>query len=279
MSTLAAGTWNVLNGGGARLPAIVDHLRTLKLDVLCIQEAKGWDKDDFRIMREEVAEPLGMEAHLAASNSHGCHLVTLFGPRLKLETDGWTPDIVLGRFHHTASRARLTLDGDDGRPVQLTVINTHLAPFSPATRAIEAGWLTEYADPDSPTLILGDLNEPCPQDREPDWDQEMPRHLWSRHRRREGGQYTDAGRDAIGALLDAGFRHTAAQLGQTPQPTVGHWTPTEPWEHVSDYILTSPGLDNVLQLDHCTVPRPPDDLRLSDHDPVVAQYTVLDSAA
>jgi len=278
MRTLTVGTWNVMNGGGDRLAAILEHLLTLNLDLLCIQEAKRWDEDDFRILLM-VAERLEMEAHLAPSRSHSCHLVTLFNKRLELEPDGWTPDLVLGRFHHTASRARLILTGDDGRPVRFSVINTHLAPFSPQARAIEAGWLTEHADPDSPTFLVGDLNEPCPQDREPDWDREMPRHLWSRHRRREGGRYTDAGRDAIGAFLDAGFIHTAAQLGQIPQPTVGHWSPKEPWEHVSDYILASPGLDNVVRLDHCTVPRPRDDLRLADHQPVVSQFTVLGAAA
>ena len=277
MSTLTVGTWNVLDGGGDRLPAIIDHLLSLNLDLLCIQEAKRWDEDDSAVLGE-VAERLGMEARLAPSSSHSCHLVTFFNPRLELESDGWKPDLALGRFHHTASRARFVLPGDDGRPVRFSVINTHLAPFSPATRAVEAGWLTEYADPDSAYLLVGDFNEPCPQDRDAHWDREVPPRLWSRHRKREGGRYTGAGRDAVGAFLDVGFRHTAAQLGQVPEPTVGHWSPTETWEHVSDYILTSPGLDKFLRLDRCEVSRPHNGRRLSDHRPVVAQFTVREAA-
>ncbi|MFJ4973025.1 endonuclease/exonuclease/phosphatase family protein [Streptomyces sp. NPDC088755] len=259
------GSYNVMDGGGDdRWPAQLEMLASQNLDILGIQEAKHWDRRG-RARMHQLAETLGMQALFAPSQHHGCHLVLLYRwPRIHCLA--CEPDISCGTFHHAASRAQLAVEGVEE---SLTVIHTHLHPFSPGVRLTEAGWLTEYADPDRLSMIIGDLNtgglSNTGADLDPDdWDL-VPAHLHSRHRLvLADGTYGGSDRRAISALIAAGYVDPPQYLGITPPRTAGHWgRGSEPWNRRSDYILLSPRLAPALR-SHDVLDTP-ETQRLGDH--------------
>jgi exodeoxyribonuclease-3 len=255
------GSYNLLNGGQERWEEQVRLLGGLNLDVLNVQEAKHWDqKDSERVY--ETAERLGMQPLLARSRSHGCHLVTFYRwPRVRCL--GCSPDAACGNFHHTVMRARLRITGVR-EPV--TLVHTHLDPFSPQDRLAEVQWLTEYAS--GRTLLAGDLNTPGADDEEPeDWGL-IPARQHSGHRMMlPDGSYGGADRRAIRALVHAGFVDPPVQLEQPIPRTAGHMNPEQKWDHRADHVLLSPALAPALHsyevLDDDATQR------LSDHLPVI----------
>jgi exodeoxyribonuclease III len=273
--TLRVGTYNTLDGGRdggsyRRWAAQMNMLKLLDLDVLCLQEAKHWDEDGSARLHATAAA-LDMEARLAPSASHGCHLVTL----VRLPTVRFVrflPDIAEGNFHHTVSRADLRIAGVEW---ELRTLHTHLDPFSPDDRASEVKWLTEDGGRDD-ALLIGDLNCEAPGDPSPSsWDW-IPDHLHSRHRsQRADGSYGGIDRRAVHALLQAGFRDPAAVLGIDPHRTAGHWNPDELRDHRTDYVLpTRSLLTRRAALLSYTVVDTGLTRSLADHLPVVADLAL-----
>jgi exodeoxyribonuclease-3 len=132
-------TWNIRTGGGSRRPAIEAVLRRFAPDLLCLQELRGFDQQRL----DRLAGSLGLHGHLARS---------LFGqPVAVLARHGFTHKTsVTLRLHHAA--AAITT-GD------LTLVSTHLNPFSPERRRREATWLAARFHRASPMVLLaGDLN-------------------------------------------------------------------------------------------------------------------------
>ncbi|MFJ9979266.1 endonuclease/exonuclease/phosphatase family protein [Streptomyces cyaneofuscatus] len=265
---LRVGSYNVMDGGGDRWAEQMDLLESLDLDILGIQEAKHWERQD-RARLHATAERLGMQPLFAPSQSHGCHLVLYYRwPRVHCAR--FTPDISNGRFHHTASRAVMKVAG-----LTIKVLHAHFHPFSPALRLTEAGWLTEYAAADEFSLIVGDLNVSGLGDEDPaDWNR-VPSHLHSRHRKvLPDGSYGDADRDAMRALRSAGFADPPLHLGIVPPRTTGYWGGgTERWDRRSDYVLASPPLIPAIY-DHRVVDTPTA-RSLSDHLPTITVFHLL----
>ncbi|MFL0026046.1 endonuclease/exonuclease/phosphatase family protein [Streptomyces sp. NBUL23] len=266
-SLLRVGSYNIMDGGGDRWAGQMELLASLDLDVLGLQEAKHWERQDHARLHATAAA-LGMQALFAPSKSHGCHLV-LFYRWPRVACTRFQPDISGGRFHHTASRALLKVDGHT-----LRVLHTHLHPFAPAARLKEAGWLTEYAAADGLSLLIGDLNTSGLGDPDPsDWEQ-VAAHLHSRHRQMLGdGSYGGTDRRAMHALMNAGFIDPARHLGRTPPRTAGHWESGENWDRRSDYVFVSPRLAPTIH-DQLVVDTPATQA-LGDHLPTIA---VLDLA-
>ncbi|MFD7763590.1 endonuclease/exonuclease/phosphatase family protein [Streptomyces microflavus] len=260
-SLLRVGSYNVMDGGGERWAEQMELLASLDLDVLGIQEAKHWERQDHARLHATAAK-LGMQALFAPSRSHGCHLVLLYRwPRVNCA--GFQPDISGGRFHHTASRALLEVDG-----LALRILHTHLHPFAPSARLTEAGWLTEYAAADGLSLLIGDLNTSGSGDPDPaDWGQ-VAAHLHSRHRQvLADGSYGGTDRRAMHALMNAGFVDPPRHLGLTPPRTAGYWGGNELWDRRSDYVLVSPCLAPTIH-EHLVVDTPVTQA-LGDHLPTV----------
>ena len=141
-------TWNIKTGGGARRAAILSVLQRERPDLLALQELRDFGRHDGRRMRE-VAEALGMTAHLAPS-AFGQPVAVLAGPPLELTRTA----AVRWRLHHAAAVAVVPTGQGP-----LTVVSTHLNPFSPYRRMREARWLAaRYASPDRLVLLAGDLN-------------------------------------------------------------------------------------------------------------------------
>ncbi|MFE2864979.1 endonuclease/exonuclease/phosphatase family protein [Embleya sp. NPDC059259] len=263
-STMRVGSYNLLNGGGDRFPSQMAVLRAMDLDLVALQEVQHGIRDDHAL-ECAIANELGMQTTLAPSASHGCHLVLAWNPA-KLRRVGYTADAAEGNFHHTLQRVEFVVP-DTGAP--LTVLHTHLDPFSGDDRESEARWLTEYAAPGRRTLLLGDLNTIGAFDPEPDWST-LPAHLHSRHRLcREDGTLGLTDRRAIRLLDRAGFVDPFANQ-RSGRDTVGHWDEKEDGiRRRSDHILGS-----GLAFRTAGVIDDPIVRQLSDHLPVYAVVEV-----
>lgn len=241
-------------------------LLTLRLDVLCLQEAKHFDRDDYK-MAKATAEALGMEWHLARSKSHGSHLMTLVQPSRVAFRD-FKADAAEGKFHHTLSRADLV---ERGTGWKFTVLHTHLDPFSPANRAQrEVTWLTEHGKRDD-LILVGDLNTEAPGDPEvKSWDW-LPEELHSRHRfQHPDGTYGGSDRRAMAALFHAGYRDPVTHLKYKRARTVGYWSEHERRDFRSDYVLPAAGLARLTR--GWTVMDTVETRRMSDHLPGYADF-------
>jgi exodeoxyribonuclease-3 len=141
-------TWNIKTGGGTRTAAILTVLRRERPDLLALQELRDFDRHGHKRIHE-VAEVLGMTAHLAPS-AFGQPVAILARPPLRLTRTR----AVRWRLHHAAASAMVATDAGP-----LTVVSTHLNPFSPYRRMREARWLAaRYASRRRLVLLAGDLN-------------------------------------------------------------------------------------------------------------------------
>jgi exodeoxyribonuclease-3 len=138
-------TWNILNGGGDRLDAIAAVVKQESPDLLALQELRGFDRRRIGTL----AESLGMTAHLAPS-MFGQAVAVLVRPPLRIDRGR----SVTWRLHHAAAAVEVG---------SLTVVSTHLNPWSGYRRYREATWLAARWRRGQ-VLIAGDLNACSPAD-------------------------------------------------------------------------------------------------------------------
>jgi exodeoxyribonuclease-3 len=184
-------TWNIRTGGGDRLDAIARVVTREAPDVLALQELRGFGASGARRMHA-FADAVAMTPYLAPSLL-GQPVAVLVRPPARVSgttTARW-------QLHHAA--AAVTLPTDRGL---LTVVSTHLNPFSPQRRVREARWLAARHGP-APArsgwtqglsarvrqlvVLTGDLNALDPWDDHTDRLARLPELYRVRHLRREGG--------------------------------------------------------------------------------------------
>jgi len=233
-------TWNVLVGGGGRRSAITSVIERERPDVLCLQELRGWTRP---------AVP-GMTAHVSRS-VFGQPVAVLARSPLRMtrtRTVWW-------RLHHAAAIARIG---------ELTVVSTHLNPFSAYRRYREARWLAaRFGSRRRMVLIAGDLNSLDPAT---DHTVRVDR-LAPRYRLRHLGPAGRPDTRAIAAFLAAGFADLGAGLADTAPTKVDG---PEFSGMRLDYLLASPPL--AARLRGIEVLRDPATDYASDHYPVEAEF-------
>lgn len=199
-------TWNIKTGGGTRLSAIVAVLRRERPDLLALQELRDFARDDARRMHE-VADALGMTAHLAPS-LFGQPVAILARPPLALTRTR----SIRWQLHHAAAVATV---GTARGP--LTVVSTHLNPFSPYRRFREARWLSaRYASRKKLVILAGDLNSLDPGTDHTEEMAGLDRLYRHRHRAPDGTADTRA----MGAFADAGLTDLWTTAGSGDGRTV-----------------------------------------------------------
>jgi exodeoxyribonuclease-3 len=226
--TLRVMTWNIKNGGGDRLAAIAAVIRGERPDALALQELRDFDRHDARRMRE-FAEAVGMTAHLARS-FFGQPVAVLVRPPLRIAGRA----AVRWRLHHAAAVVRVPTDAGP-----LTVVSTHLNPFSPYRRMREARWLAaRYASAQRLVVRAGDLNSLDPG---VDHAAELDR-LDPVYRRRHLAADGTADVRAIAAFAAGGFTDlwppAGAGDGRTAPTTAGGGPEFSGMR--LDYVLASP---------------------------------------
>ncbi|MFF5294308.1 endonuclease/exonuclease/phosphatase family protein [Paractinoplanes globisporus] len=118
-------------------------------DLLALQELRGFDRQRIATL----ADALGMTAHLAPSR-FGQAVAVLVRPPLCIDRT----DTVTWRLHHAAAAVTT------GR---LTLVSTHLNPWSAYRRYREATWLAARYGRRGRALIAGDMNGLSPFDDAP----------------------------------------------------------------------------------------------------------------
>lgn len=190
--TLRFVTWNIRTGGsGDRWDAILGVLAAARPDLLAVQELRGFERRGGERMRA-FAAALGMTAHLARSLT-GQPVAVLARPPLRFTRTA----AVRLRLHHAAAVAEVPTTAGP-----LTVISTHLNPFSPYRRMREARWLAaRYASADRLVLLAGDLNGLDPATDHTGALERLDPLYRRRHLARDGGADTRA----VAAFAAAGF--------------------------------------------------------------------------
>jgi exodeoxyribonuclease III len=184
-------TWNIKTGGGTRLSAIVTVIKREQPDLLALQELRDFQRDDGRRM-QDVADALGMTAHLAPS-AFGQPVAILARPPFSLSRT----KAIRWQLHHAAAVATV---GTGRGP--LTVVSTHLNPFSPYRRLREARWLSaRYASRKKLVVLAGDLNSLAPDMDHTSSLAALPRLYRRRHEAPDGTADTRA----MAAFGEAGF--------------------------------------------------------------------------
>jgi exodeoxyribonuclease-3 len=247
-------TWNIKTGGsGDRLDAVLTLLRRERPDILALQELRGWPGRRMR----EVAGALGMTPFLAPS-VFGQPVAVLIRPPLRII--GWSA--VRWRLHHAAAAVRVPTTAG-----QLTVVSTHLNPFSPYRRMREARFLAaRYRPGKGPVLLAGDLNALDPGTDHTARLAALSGSYARRHLTSDGTADTRA----IAALQDGGFVDLWPAAGEGDGLTVpttqggGH-------EFAStgmrlDYLMASPSV--AARATHARVLRGDEAEYASDHYPL-----------
>jgi exodeoxyribonuclease-3 len=271
-------TWNIRTGGGDRLDAIARVVDREAPDVLALQELRAWGASSGRRLRA-FADAVAMTPHLAPSLL-GQPVAVLVRPPARITSTA----VARWQLHHAA--ATVTLDTDRG---PLTVVSTHLNPFSPQRRVREARWLAARYGPaparfgNGPgwtqglsarvrrlVVVTGDLNALDPWDDHTDRLARLPELYRVRHLRRDGGvdTRTVAAFDAAG-LSDL-WRVAGTGDGLTAPTTAGGGKEFSGMR--LDYVLGSqPVADLVTAV---RVVRGDEAEWASDHYPVVAELDV-----
>jgi len=202
--TLRVLTWNIKTGGsGGRLDAVLTLLRRECPDILALQELRGFPGVRMR----EVAGALGMTPFLARSPL-GQPVAVLVRPPLRIVS--WSA--VWWRLHHAAA---VVVTPTAAGPV--TVVSTHLNPFSPGRRLREARRLVARCRAArGPVLIAGDLNSLDPGTDHTGRLARLPEH----HRRRHVGADGEADTRAIAQLTAGGFTDLWRTAGEGDGLTV-----------------------------------------------------------
>ena len=199
-------TWNVKTGGrdpgrpADRLDAIIAVIDRERPDVLALQELRDFGVRGGRRMAS-LAAAVGMDAHLAGS-VFGQPVAVLVRPPRRMTRRA----AVRWRLHHAAAVAAVPTSAGP-----LTVVCTHLNPFSPERRRREARWLAgRYASRTPLVALAGDLNT-----LDPDADHaERLARLAPPYRHRHVAADGTADTRAIAAFLEAGLVDLWAVAGE-----------------------------------------------------------------
>ncbi|MFI7574714.1 endonuclease/exonuclease/phosphatase family protein [Micromonospora sp. NPDC049497] len=257
-------TWNIRTGGRDaggvdRTDAIVRVVTDLRPDLLLLQELRGFDRPDTL---GGFAGRVGMRPHLARA-CFGQPVAVLVRPPLRVLDAGR----VRRPFHHAAARVRVATSAGP-----MTVLGTHLYPYSGGRRRMEADWLATAVrrSPDSLALLGGDLNTLDPTVDHAGRLATMPVRYRRRHLSRDGRTVDTR---AVSRLLAAGLVDLwAAHAGATAE-VEGRTVPTRHGgvEFVGarlDYLLATPPVVPLTRT--VRVVRGGDADHASDHYPVVA---------
>jgi len=245
-------TYNLFEGAQDTLPLVQDFVAQQDVDVLCVQEANGWN-DGLPSQLETLAAETGLNAYVYGDSNTRFKLATLLRLpilRSQVHTDG---------FWHSAVQTTIQ-HGDE----TLDLWNVHLNPGDEDSRLAEATLLTSLVDMDKPTIIMGDFNSLNESDKYPD---ELISNLALQGIKKFG---TDKLRyDVTAYFTDKGLIDVAALLGkrQTTVPTPANRDMYHAANMRLDYMFATASL--IKSVVGIEVPKDNLTDAISDHYPVI----------
>ncbi|MET8149773.1 endonuclease/exonuclease/phosphatase family protein [Actinoplanes sp. NPDC049668] len=258
--TLRVLTWNIKTGGsGGRLDAVLALLRRERPDILALQELRGFPGGRMR----DVARALGMTPFLARSVL-GQPVAVLVRPPLRMVS--WSA--LWWRLHHAAA---VVVTPTAAGPV--TVVSTHLNPFSPSRRSREARRLVARCRAArGPVLIAGDLNSLDPGTDHAERLARLPEHYRRRHLGPDGAADTRAIAEfEAGGLVDL-WRVAGEGDGLTVPTTAGGGGEFSAAGMRLDYLLGTASI--AAAATRVRVIRGDEAEYASDHYPVVVELAL-----
>jgi endonuclease/exonuclease/phosphatase family metal-dependent hydrolase len=247
---LAIATLNLEDGEHIDLlPDLVAEVP--RLDVLLLQEGRGWDRrgQRRRFQAESMLAPLGLDRSFLTRSTRGTlhELVFIRSARLR-PLAHYTPDLP-DVFHDQTGAVELLADG---LMTPLTVRSVQWPHWSGDARLNEALKLTRYAAPDACAVIAGDFNSLYPDcathaaEVEPDWAQLPP--YKRQHKTLAPGLGSpgtlESDRRALATLAAAGLR-SAGCIAEDMTPTVNTGIDQGQGARI-DHILLSPMLAGAV---------------------------------
>ncbi|SFC51783.1 endonuclease/exonuclease/phosphatase family protein [Micromonospora sediminimaris] len=249
-------TWNIRTGGRDRdgpdrRELVARVITQQRPDVLALQELGGLDVAG-------LASGVGLRPFVARSWL-GQPVALLVAPRWPVLAAA----PVRRPFHHAAQRVVVSTEAGP-----LTVLGTHLDPYSGTRRLVEAGWAVAALRPrhDGLALLAGDLNTLDPYAGHADQVGRLPPAYRRRHLRRDGRTVETR---SVARLLAAGLVDLGADAGPTVPTAHGG---AEFADMRLDYLLATPTL--ATHLTHVGVLRTPHTDHASDHYPLLADFAL-----
>jgi exodeoxyribonuclease III len=242
-------TYNIKDGGGSRLDAVLRVVADQAPDVAALQELRGFDRPG---VADRVAAGLGMRAYLARSR---------FAQPVAVFVRAGLPVLDAGPvrrpFHHAASRVVVSTPRGP-----LTVVGAHLHPHWSGRRLREARRLAAAVRGRSLAVVCGDLNGLDPDTDHAQRLRRLPRPYRLRHRRLTGTVDTRA----VAALGRAGLVDLGVAGGVETAPTALGGAEFSGMR--LDYVFATPAVAALVR--DLRVVRGDEAETASDHYPVVA---------
>ncbi|MBO2461532.1 endonuclease/exonuclease/phosphatase family protein [Actinomadura violacea] len=266
---------------GERLDLVPQLLKSIgrPVDILALQEAKGWDGDGQarRFQAEEALRPSGLDrSFLTPSTSGTLHQMVFVRSARCRPVRHWTPGLP-DVFHDQVGWLELEVCG------HLVAVRSVQWPHWSGDARLEAALkLTRYAGPGTPAIVLGDANSSWPDCRggpswwpwrprrhrefEPDWSKRPPhkrlhKSLPPGARPRGGRLVSD--RRALRVLAEAGFVSAGCLAGDMT-PTVNGGVDNGQGQRI-DHIAFSRALSGAVLPDTYKVEVSDVGDRASDH--------------
>lgn len=222
------------------------------VDVLCVQEANGWNDGEPSLL-QTLAKDTGLNNYVYGNSNTRFKLATLSRAPI-LHSQVHTES-----FWHSAVQTTIQL----GEQV-LDLWNIHLNPGDEDSRLAEAKLLAALIDKTKPAILMGDFNSLSEADHYPD---ELSANLVLRGIKKFG-----IGRlryDVTNFFASQGLIDLAAANGkqQTTVPTPANKDMYHAAEMRLDYMFATPVVISLVK--EIVVPKNPLTETISDHYPVV----------
>lgn len=245
-------SYNLRDGAKDTYDSLVTFINAEKPDILCLQEANGWnEKAPSRV--EAFAQATGFHEWRVGHSNTDFDLITF--SRLPIASS----QTATSGFWHSALQTVVTWDS-----MQLSIWNVHLDPRTPQNRIAEVERLIAAIGNNGYTLVAGDLNSISMSDSYPP---DLLNKLLARDIEKFGTNQLSF--DELTCLTEAGFVDVAVQA-RTTEPTVPTPANSDDSHAIPlrlDYILTTPELSHLCT--NVSVIKSNLTDHISDHYPVV----------
>jgi exodeoxyribonuclease-3 len=249
LTPMRIATYNLYEGAKDSYP-LIDFIQKQAVDVLCIQEANGWQSNNFDRVRD-FARQTGLD-HYVFGDSH---------TEYKLATFSKSPitslAVAKAGYWHCAVQATVAY-----RERSLDIWNVHLNPQDEASRLNEAEALIAGIGGD--TIIIGDMNSLSSDDLYPTT---MMAGLVDRGITKFGT--TGLRYDVTDHFKNSGLIDVAAALGviEPTAPTPANTDAYHAFDMRLDYMFVTRSLNSAIEHVECVKSNTTDSI--SDHYPVI----------